>query len=92
MDTEKNINQLKKALQQLGIVSPENLTTKQASAYLTLIKNIPTAASSLEVYRCTSRGPTFKRIGRRCYYTTAWLDKWAEGIEVRIFDPNNLKN
>lgn len=87
MEDAKISPQLKKTLQELGIVNPEVLTTKQASSYLTQIKNIPTAARTLEVWRHFSRGPVFKRIGRRCYYTVAWLDQWAHGVEVKIFDP-----
>ncbi|MDP3481338.1 MAG: hypothetical protein Q8R88_16335 [Desulfoprunum sp.] len=86
MELDKSAPQFEKAIQKIGITNPESITTKQASAYLTQIKNIPTAPSSLSVYRCISRGPTFKRVGRRCYYTIAWLDKWAAGIEIKIFD------
>jgi hypothetical protein len=80
--------QTEESFKQFGITNPEAITTKQASAYLTKIKGIPTAASSLEVYRCQSRGPKYKKIGSRVYYTIPWLDKWANGVEVKIFDPS----
>lgn len=80
--------QLKEALQQIGIVNPEAVPTKQAAAYLSQIKNVPTASSSMEVYRCKSRGPKYKKIGSRVFYTLAWLDQWAAGVEVMIYDPS----
>ena len=42
----------KEVLRRLGITNPETVTTKQASRYLTEVKGLPTASSSLEVYRC----------------------------------------
>lgn len=80
--------QLEEILQSLGISNPEALTTRQAAAYLSQLKSIPTAASSLEVYRCKSRGPKYKKIGGRIFYTTPWLDEYADGVEVKIFDPS----
>ena len=74
-------------LQAIGATHPDLLTTKQASAYLTAL-GVPTAASSLEVARCKSRGPKYKKIGGRVFYTTDWLDEHAAGVEVRIFDPS----
>ena len=79
---------LKTVLAQIGITNPEAVTTKQASQYLSIIKGIPTASSTLEVYRCTGRGPIYKKVGSRCFYTIAWLDKYADGVEVKIFDPS----
>lgn len=78
-------------LERLKIVNTESITTKQASKYLSDIKGIPTAASSLEVYRCTGRGPKYKKIGRRILYTLAWLDQYAAGIEVKIYDPSKVQ-
>lgn len=71
----------------LGILHPEAISTKQAARYLTEIKGIPTASSTLEVFRCQGRGPKFKRVGSRIFYTTEWLDEYATGVPVRIFDP-----
>ena len=78
----------KEVLRRLGITNPETVTTKQASRYLTEVKGLPTASSSLEVYRCRSRGPRYKKIGGRIYYTTSWLDEYARGVEIIIFDPS----
>lgn len=86
METQKLSPHLQQTLKDLGIVNPDNLTTKQASAYLKS-KGLPVAPSSLEVYRCTSRGPKYKKIISRIFYTIEWLDQWAEGIEVKIYDP-----
>ena len=73
--------------QKIGVANPALLTTKEASAYLTEL-GLPTAASSLEVARCKSRGPKYKKIGGRVYYDVDWLNEHAAGIEVRIFDPS----
>jgi hypothetical protein len=85
---ENNTPQFKEALRQIGIIHLEAVTTKQASAYLSQIKGIPTAASSLEVYRCQSRGPKYRKIQSRIFYSLEWLDEWASGVEVKIFDPS----
>ena len=82
--------QLKEALQHIGIVNPDTITTKQAAAYLSQIKGVPTAASTLEVFRCQSRGPRYKKIGSRVFYTTTWLDQYAEGVEVKIYNPAKI--
>lgn len=74
-------------LQKIGVSNPALLTTQQASAYLTEL-GLPTAASSLEVARCKSRGPKYKKIGGRVYYDVDWLNEHAAGVEVRIFDPS----
>lgn len=37
----------KETLQKIGITNPETIPTKQAAAYLTLIKGVPTAPSSV---------------------------------------------
>jgi hypothetical protein len=79
--------QIKEALQQIGILNPEVITTKQAAAYLSKIKNVPTSPGSMEVYRCQSRGPKYKKIGSRVFYTVAWLDEYAQGVEIKIYDP-----
>ena len=78
----------REALQEIGITNPDTIPTKQAAAYITQIKGIPTAPSSLEVYRCTSRGPRYKKIASRVFYTIPWLDLWAAGVEVKIYDPS----
>ena len=78
----------KELLDRLGIQSQEAVSTRAASKYLTQIKGIPTAASSLEVYRCQGRGPKYKKIGNRVFYTLPWLDRYAAGIEIKIYDPS----
>ena len=75
-------------LTQSGITHPGNITTQQAAAYLTQV-GVPTAKSTLEVFRCQSRGPKFKKIGSRVFYTKEWLDEYAQGVEVRIYDPSH---
>lgn len=75
-------------LKSLGIINPENVTTKQASRYLTEIKGIPIRPSTLEVYRSTGRGARYRKINARVYYSLQWLDEYAAGIEVKIFDPS----
>ena len=78
-------------LDRFGITTPEAVTTKQAAEYLTKEKGIPTAASSLEVYRCLGRGCRYKKIGSRVFYTLPWLDEYAAGIEVKIYDPSKVR-
>ncbi len=78
-------------LERLGIANPEAVTTKQAAAYLTKEKGIPTASSSLEVYRSQGRASRYKKIGSRVFYTLPWLDEYAAGIEVKIYDPSKMK-
>jgi len=75
-------------LRELGVAHPEAIPTRQASAYLSQIKGVPTAASTLEVLRCQSRGPKYKKIGSRVFYSLQWLDEYAQGVEVRIYDPS----
>ena len=82
------ISSEKSSFNELGITNPNVIPTKQAAAYLSQIRGVPTAPSSLEVYRCTSRGPRYKKIGSRVFYTIAWLDEWSEGVEIRIYDPS----
>jgi hypothetical protein len=77
----------KKVLAEIGITNPETISTKQASVYLSQLKGVPTASSTLEVYRCQSRGPKYKKIGSRVFYTADWLDEYAQGVEVKIYDP-----
>lgn len=87
-----HLKDLKEALKELGIINPESITTRQASRYLSEIKGVPVAQSSLEVYRSTSRGPKYKKIGSRVFYAIKWLDEWADGVEIHIFDPNSPKS
>ncbi len=75
-------------LTQSGITHPDNITTKQAAAYLTQV-GVPTAKSTLEVMRTQSRGPRYRKITSRVYYSKEWLDEYAQGVEVRIYDPSH---
>lgn len=70
---------------------PRAVNTLQAATYLTNILGIPTAKSSLEVYRSQGRGPKYKRVGTRIYYEFEWLDEWARGIPVMVIDPNRCR-
>lgn len=72
-------------LKEIGVVNPEAVPTKAAAAYLTRFKGVPTAPSSLEVYRHRSCGPRYKKIRSRVFYTLEWLDHYAQGVEIKIF-------
>ena len=65
------------------------LTTKQAADYLTE-NGFPVRPKSLEVWRCQARGPIYVKIGRRVYYRPEHLDKFLEGIPVKVIDPQFL--
>ena len=71
-----------------GVTHPESITTRQAAKYLTETKGIPTAKSTLEIYRCRNKGPRYRKIGSRVFYPWAFLEEYANGVEVRIFDPS----
>lgn len=81
-----------KFLAKLKVTNPSSITTKDAARYLSEFHGIPTAPSSLEVYRCSGRGPKYKKIGSRVFYALPWLDDYAAGIEVKIFDPSMSRN
>lgn len=68
---------------------PRYLNTSQASVYL---KNIGVGYTkkSLEVLRCQGRGPAFRRVGRRVFYTPADLDAFAAGTEIKTVDSMEL--
>ena len=68
----------------IGISNPEAVTTKQAAAYLSEAKGIKIAVPTLEAHRSRNRGCRFKRVGRRIFYTIAWLDEYAAG---EVIDP-----
>jgi len=60
--------ELRATLRELGVIHPDSFTTKQAASYLSQIKGIPTAKSTLEVFRCQGRGPRYRKIGSRVFY------------------------
>ncbi len=72
------------------VASANNLTTTQAALYLSEVKGIPTSPKSLEVYRCQGKGPKFKKIISRVFYDIEWLDEYAQGIPVKIYDPAKM--
>lgn len=61
------------------------LGTKEASTFL---KNngVPYEPGSLEVLRHYGRGPAFKKIGRRIFYTIDDLEKFCDGETFRTVD------
>ena len=81
---------IEEALARIGIKNPLAIPTPQAAAYLSLIKNVPIAKSTLEIFRCRSTGPKYKKIGGRVFYERAWLDEYAEGVPVHVFDPSKF--
>ncbi len=87
---EKSNHYPQKMLDDLGIININAVPTIKAADYCTKILGIPTAPSSLEVYRCKGRGPKYKKINSRVYYTLPWLDKYAQGIEIKIYDPSQM--
>lgn len=70
------------------IVNPKSITTTEAAAYLSEVHGIRTAPKSLEVYRCRGKSPKYKKIGSRVFYTLSWLDDYAKGVEIKIYDPS----
>ena len=80
--------EMKVILHELVVIHPDSFTTKQAASYLSQIKGIPTAKSTLEVFRCRNRGPRYRKIGSRVFYSLTELDRYAHGVEIRIFDPS----
>jgi hypothetical protein len=65
------------------------MVTPEASQYLTE-KGIRVASKTLEVWRCKSRGPKYKKVGSRVYYERRWLDEFITGLEVKFFDPAKM--
>ncbi|MBM9615972.1 hypothetical protein JWJ90_17015 [Desulfobulbus rhabdoformis] len=79
--------EVKKILDDIGASHPMALNTKHASAFFHAI-GIPIAASTLEVFRSQGRGPKYKKIGSRVFYTVAFLEEYAQGVEIKIYDPS----
>lgn len=61
------------------------LNTNQASVYLKSI-GVSYTSKTLAVLRCYGRGPGFRRVGRRIYYTISELDHFASGHPVMTID------
>ncbi len=70
----------------LQVIRPLCITTSDASLYLES-RGYPVKASTLEVWRCQSKGPKYRKIGRRVFYTQQDLDEFLEGIQVQTIDP-----
>ncbi len=66
-----------------------NFNTKEASEYLKK-KGCPGTSGTLEVWRSLGKGPRFKRIRKRVYYTTRDLDEFAEGETVETSDSRGI--
>ncbi len=88
LNNQNQSEELALILKHIGARSPELVSTKAASKYLTDVKGVPTAPSSLEVYRCYGKGPKYKKVGSRIFYTLAWLDEYTNGVEVKVVDPS----
>lgn len=73
----------------LTTAHPKSISTKVASQYLTEA-GFPVKPGTLEVWRCLSKGPKFKKISSRVFYEKVWLDEFLEGLEVKIFDPAKM--
>nr|WP_320010564.1 hypothetical protein [uncultured Desulfobulbus sp.] len=80
-------HELRAFLESIGVTNPQRVNTRQASAILTYL-GIPTADSSLEVYRCQGRGPKYCKVASRVFYALPWLIEHAQGVEIKIFDPS----
>lgn len=63
----------------------ENLNTKQASDFLENL-GTPFSPGTLEVWRCLGKGPKFKRVARKIFYTRSDLLNFAKGQVVETID------
>jgi hypothetical protein len=75
---------------QTSVPHPKAMTTKDAATYLAAC-GYPTTHKTLEVWRCRSRGPKYKVVGRRVFYEQTWLDEYMAGVEVKIYDPSKYR-
>lgn len=71
------------------IRSETYLNTIGAATYLELIGACFTAGT-LMTWRCLGKGPRFRRIGRKVFYTKDDLDQFAKGQIVETVDSINL--
>ena len=76
------------AVQNLSIVEAASLSTKEAASYLKSI-GTPFSAGTLEVWRCQGRGPRFRRVNRKIFYTKEDLDQFIQGQVVETIDSIN---
>ncbi len=61
-------------------MNSSHLDTPEAAHYLRL------CPGTLEVWRCMGRGPRFRRVGRRIFYTKEDLDEFAKSFIVETVD------
>ena len=54
------------------------LTQEAAARYLGGL-----STKTLERWRVTGEGPSFRKLGRRCFYVQADLDSWADSRKRR---------
>ena len=71
---------------EVHVVYPLAMTDKDAAIYLRAL-GFQTTPKTMSVWRCTGKGPKFKRIGRRVFYEKRWLDEFLKGLEVQVIDP-----
>ena len=67
----------------------ENFATKGAASYLKE-RGTPFTPGTLETWRCLGKGPRFRRIGRKVFYSKADLDQFARGQVVETVDSIDL--
>ena len=61
-----------------------HLNTIEASAYLDEFYNVRFTPGTMEVWRSLGKGPQYKKIGHKVYYTKSALDAFAsDGIGRR---------
>ncbi len=63
----------------------QNLSTREAANYLAE-QGTPFSVGTLEVWRHYRKGPSFKKIGKKVFYTPAALDKFIQGQTILTID------
>jgi len=66
-------------------------TTPQAAEYLTEERGVQVASGTLEVWRAQGRGPEFRKVHHRVFYTQPALDRFADGRVVKTIDSVELE-
>ncbi len=61
------------------------VNTKEASVYLCK-RGVPFTPGTLEVMRCQGRGPEYRKVNRRVFYTVEALDAFMCGDTVKTVD------
>lgn len=61
-----------------------NLNTKEASLYLQKL-GLRFTPKTLEIWRCEKKGPAYKKIGGRIFYTQPALLEFSRGTELSEF-------